>query len=121
MPLPDSRSSVKRASRDILLLTLGGAAPTLWFVALLVLYAVCARDCRAWVPALGWSILALCLAGSGASLAWLLRLIRGEAAAQVARPALDRFMSWGGVALNVLSLVLLGGFGVPLLLLRPCE
>jgi hypothetical protein len=121
MSVPDSRSSVKAASRELRLLALGSAAPTLWFLGLVVLYAVCARDCRAFVTTLGWSILALCLAGSGASLASLLRMMRGDAAQQVAQPALDRFMSWGGVALNLLSLLLLGGFGIPLLLLRPCE
>jgi hypothetical protein len=121
----EPRLSDEKPRRDLWLVGSSTFGPLLWFTALLILYALAARDCPPFSRWLSWGLLAMTMAGCGASLVVLRRLGQTIQQQHDALPQHEwqraRFMVHAGLALNVLSLLLLLGFGMPLLMLRPCE
>jgi hypothetical protein len=118
MPLPaDSRASLTYSRHDLRLFALASLGPCLWFVALVVMYAVSARACRPSDALWLWSTFALCTLGHAPSIFGLSRMNRQGASDPPRRRLTVRI----GLTLNVLSLLLMAGFAMPMLLLRPCE
>jgi hypothetical protein len=117
---PDSRSSVQKARPDLLVTSLAGAGPLLWFAVLVVAYALCAEP-RGWNARLvSGAIVGLAALGNVLALVKLVRMAKTSAGhGPGAHHARASFMRWGGVALNVLVLLLLAGLCVPLLLQEP--
>jgi hypothetical protein len=112
---PDSGATARMARTELWVTMLTGAGPLLWFAALVIMYAVCAHG-RSWDPALSWPVLAVSIAASTAALVKLVSMARALPATPSPLDTRAKFMRWGGVALNVLSLVLLVGLGIPLLM-----
>ncbi len=101
-----------------------GLVILLWFVLLVVLYALGTHACKHGIP-IGWALLGgaelLGVLVCARLLAWLRRQPARASSAAARKSTRVRFMLLTGLALNVLTLLLLGGMGAPLLLLRPCE
>jgi hypothetical protein len=123
MPVPpDSHASTPRARADLRLFAWACLGPTVWFMALVVLYALGERECQGWVPVTSWAVFGVSVLAHALALAVLAR----ASSAQMSRPdgrseqRVD-FMRSGAIALNLLSLIVLSGFSFPLLMLRPCE
>lgn len=123
MPLPpESNASTPRARADFQLFAWASSGPLCWFLGLVLLYSLNARECQGWVPVTSWSVYGACVLVHALSL-WMLS--RASFAAQP-RPdgrSAERveFMRFGGIALSALTLIVLAGFAFPLLMMGPCE
>jgi hypothetical protein len=123
MPLPpESNASTPRARADLQLVAWASAGPLFWFCGLVLLYSLGARECQGWVPVTSWSVYGTCLLVHGLALWMLARASFAAPPEPDGRPpARVEFMRFGGIALNVLTLIVLAGFGFPLLMMGPCE
>jgi hypothetical protein len=122
---PTSEPTAPEARRDLRLTWLGSAGPCLWFALLVGLYIVAGHECGSPSARWSWWLWAVGALACAATCALGLRKRRRESASpsDVQRQKAKRvhFMLDVSLALNLLSLVLLLGFAVPLYLLRPCE
>jgi hypothetical protein len=130
MPIPpDSHASTPRARADLRLFAWACLGPTVWFLALVVLYALGERECQGWVPITSWSVFGVSVLAHALALAVLGRASSAQTPPSARATAREDgrseqrvdFMRSGAIALNLLSLVVLSGFSFPLLMLRPCE
>src|SRR5688500_17933100 len=124
MTVADSQPLSPGARLGLTLTIAASLGPLLWFSAQLVLYAYTARDCAHVVPLSIWSVLAGAVLLCTATIFYLCRLAsrlskrQNEMSRQEWRRT--RLMVFGAIALDVLSLVLLLSFAVPIVVLRPC-
>jgi hypothetical protein len=122
-PVSDARTPSAR--RDLWLSALVCLGPLLWFASLGALYALSTHECGTQVPTRSWLLWSL--ASAACALVTLLswrerRHAAGQAPDTSATKAKRvRFMQEAALGLNALCLVLLLGFVVPLLGLRPCD
>ena len=119
---PDSKQHVREARADLRMFAWASLGPCLWFVALTGLSALGTHECKGgFIPTASWSVFGAGVLGHVAAIVALVRRSSEPSDSAPARePERVRFVRWGAIALNVYSLLVLGGFGLPLLILGPC-
>jgi hypothetical protein len=121
MPAQPEHGPLSRAALRLLALIVVG--PTVAMAVLMLLYAWSDRQCERGSGPL-WTLLSGAALLVAASFAWLWRRRRALTAhPQRGRPFQERelFLTQVGLALNVVSLLLVISFASPLLHLRPCQ